>query len=155
MRRHSLNDSNWRSFVSLGLATLIVIVGVGLVFSSGMMHGPWGAAPGWGPWTAGPWMWGMMGFFWIFPLLGLIVMLVLFTFMRGVHTHGDQAKLPARVTSDSVPQTAVAEREACRHCGKSVDADWVVCPYCGSTLARQTRLPATPPSSGKVGDRAR
>jgi zinc-ribbon domain len=85
--------------------------------------------------------WGMggMGFFWIFPLFGLVMMLTMMFFFIGMFTgrggpmdwmfgnrpRDNQSRPPFNV-GDSV----------CPSCGSTIQPDWNVCPHCGTNLKK-------------------
>jgi uncharacterized membrane protein len=41
----------------------------------------------------------------------------------------------------AIPAPAAAAQPVCAHCGKPLNADWSVCPYCGEKV-----VPQTPPA---------
>ena len=127
------NQINWKPFVRFAtMFAAILIAGFGLMFlwSSGNSGGSWGA----GRWFPGAWG---MGFFWIFPVFGLAMMLVMmFFFFNLVSTR----RSPMDWFLSDRPQTAhptTAQHEIdsqCPTCDSIVQPDWKVCPCCGASL---------------------
>jgi hypothetical protein len=72
-----------------------------------------------GQWGFGPFGWIGMIFMWLIPV-GFILLIVLGVvwLIRAIGS-GENPTSPAR---------------SCHNCGRSVQADWRNCPYCGETL---------------------
>lgn len=67
--------------------------------------------------------WGGMFLVWLIPM-GVIVLLVLgaVTLINGFNRSGQLTQPPA------------SQSRTCPNCGKSAQADWSTCPYCGQKL---------------------
>ena len=120
------DKTNWTSIVIIGLVALLVL----LVILSVL---PFGWAGGWGAWgmmgrMMGPGVmrpWGFGFFGWLFALLGLLVPLgLLIVVVLGI------VWLVRQVGSISTTRT----QSACPSCGRPVQAEWRLCPYCGQAL---------------------
>ncbi len=122
---------HWTQVAVFGIvALLVLLIGASLLggyggwgpgwgmMGPGMM-GAWGH--GWGGWGFGPFGWLGLIFMWLFPL-GLLALLIL-----GV------AWLVKAVAQPG-GQTPAAPGRTCPDCGRSAQADWKKCPYCGATL---------------------
>ena len=116
---------NWTAVVIFGLiALLVLLAGASLLGARG--YGGWGR---WGTGMMGPgmmggWGFGLFGwmgmiFMWLIPA-GLVVLFVLGIawLVRAISASGGP-NLPTRT---------------CPNCGRSVQADWRNCPYCGQAL---------------------
>jgi len=142
-----MNKVNWAQVAVFGVVALLVLL-LGLSFLSfgwggGGMMGPgmmggWGGMPGLSPvegmggWpgsVGGSWG-GALG--WFFALIGLLIPLGLLAllilggvwlFRQVGGTQGPAGQL-LRPTSD----------KTCPSCGRTVQTDWQVCPYCGQGL---------------------
>jgi hypothetical protein len=83
-----------------------------------------------GPGMMGNWGFGLVG--WLFMLLGLILPLAFLALLilgaAWVFRQVSQSQGPV-----AGPPPAPLGR-TCAHCGRSVQADWQVCPYCGQAL---------------------
>jgi len=122
-----MNRTN--QIIAIGiLLFLVLLLGLSL-FSfwgwGGGMMGP-GMMGGWG--MTGSWGWGWPGFFLMlaFPL-GFLVLLILGVVWLIRLTGGAQAGPPA-------PPPAAPSGKTCPSCGKAVQEDWQLCPYCGESL---------------------
>jgi len=110
---------NWLVVGIIGFILLLFL------FGGGMMSG-WGYRGGWGMmggpgmmgWGYSPFGWIGMIFMWLIPV-GFIVLTVF-----GV------AWLVQNV-SHSMPPSS---QSPCPNCGKSIQANWKNCPYCGTAL---------------------
>jgi uncharacterized membrane protein len=114
---------NW---LIVGMITTIALL---FLFGGGMMAGTYGYR-GWGMmgpgmmggWGYSPFGWFGMGigmlFMWLVPV-GILALIV-FVVASLVRNNGNPAPL--------------ASQTPCHHCGKSTQADWQNCPYCGTTL---------------------
>ena len=73
----------------------------------------------WGPW--------MMPFMWIFPIFGIIIMLIcLYVFVNFLRGRGPFG---------SYFREGFKGRRRCPSCKSSIEDDFLVCPYCGSELS--------------------
>lgn len=123
-----MHKINWTQVIVFAvIALLVFMIGASLLSVGG---GGWGPGRVMGPGMMGGWGWGPFGwlgmiFMGIFPL-GLLVLLVL-----GIVWLLRQVSSPPGPAAG--PPQAPAER-TCPNCGRSVQADWQVCPYCGQTL---------------------
>lgn len=77
-----MDNFNGRTLLTIGVLMAVVVLGTTLTFSTMWAHvAPNGAngngSYGFGP-MMGPWMWGGMGFFWVFPVVGFLCMLIFF-----------------------------------------------------------------------------
>ncbi|NOZ26695.1 MAG: zinc ribbon domain-containing protein [Chloroflexi bacterium] len=92
------------------------------------MMGGWGMMGGWDGSARGGWgVWG-----WILPLIGLLIPLAFLALLAlgGVwlfRQSGLSRNLPPASEQDASGKT-------CPSCGRPVQADWQVCPYCGQGL---------------------
>lgn len=114
-------------FVGL-IALVLVLVLIPGIFMFG--HGFGGMMGGYGMMGRGfgftsPMGWLGMGLFTLIPL-GFLVLLAL----GGVWVISSLTK--SGNPNPSVPGVA---SKACSSCGKSVQTDWKVCPYCGNSLS--------------------
>jgi hypothetical protein len=141
-----MNKVNWAQVAVFSGVTLLVLL-IGLSFLSfgwggGGMMGPGMMGPGtMGPGTMGPGMmggrggsvggsWGVLGG--LLSLVGLLIPLGLLALLalggvwlfRQVNLSQGPAARPAQLASD----------ETCPSCGRAVQADWQLCPYCGQGL---------------------
>ena len=116
-----MNKINWTVVAIVGIIALIL-----LMFGTSLMGG-WGYG---GRGMMGPGMMGRGGFgpfgsgmffMWLIPL-GFIVLTVL-----GI------VWLVKTIGSGNNP---VVSTQACPSCGRSVQADWKNCPYCGTSLLK-------------------
>jgi hypothetical protein len=145
----------WVIGIVLGLVVLAVLVGVGFLvwgnmhvyrgvaqFNRGFsQHGP-GMMPygGFGYEFRGP---GMMGYR-MNPFGGLIGGLFVLGFLAlvvlGIIWLVTRISSPKRVTTISSTAAATSEPmqvaglTPCKKCGRSLQADWSVCPYCGKKV---------------------
>ena len=112
-----MKSTNWTVVAIVGiLALLILMFGASLIGSRGYNTYGYG---GWG--MMGPWMMGGMFFMWLVPL-GILVLTVM-----GI------AWLVRTGASSTNPG---APAHPWPSCGRSVQADWKNCPYCGTVLAK-------------------
>ncbi|HHH41696.1 MAG TPA: zinc ribbon domain-containing protein [Chloroflexi bacterium] len=114
--------------IAIGIVLLLVLLlGLSLFsfWSWGGMMGP-GMMGGWG--MTGSWGWGWPGFFlmMVFPL-GFLVLLILGVVWLIRLAGGIQAGPPA-------PPPASPPGKTCPSCGRTVQEDWQLCPYCGESL---------------------
>lgn len=136
-----MNKTNWTQVLVFGLVVLVILlIGTGLLFFGGV--GAWGMRGdrggmmgGWCPFCGGTGRLGGGGLFglggWLFMALmvlfplGLVVLLAwgIIWLMRSASD--TQSRAP------SAPPAA----PTCPNCGKVVQADWTVCPYCGEELS--------------------
>ena len=77
-------------------------------------------------------MWGDMGLFWMFPVIGLICM-VAFVAIVG------------RMFFWNTHPVAGGPTLQCSHCAQGVRPDWVACPYCGTAIAPSQTMAPRPP----------
>ncbi|GAC1538199.1 MAG: hypothetical protein NVS2B17_11850 [Candidatus Velthaea sp.] len=132
-----MNNFNWRALAPIGAVMVAVVVIVNVAFSFMWAHNMPSSYsnPSYGPGSMmGPWMWGGMGFFWIFPIVGFLFMLLFFG-------------LIARMFVASSGPSAPRPQEPCRSCARSIEENWVACPYCGTGHPTRGEL-ARPPSVG-------
>ena len=128
---------------SVGIGFLGLLIGAGIALwsigSHGVATGTWGPHMMFGSW-------GMMGFFWIFPLLGFVVIVTVVTLlMRGLMpTISQSSWSPYAGPDPATPQaSSVTGTATCGQCGKRVEDDWLVCPYCGKQLAQRAIVSST------------
>ncbi|MCI0521191.1 MAG: zinc ribbon domain-containing protein [Chloroflexi bacterium] len=107
----------WITVIVLGVLLLAALPGVWMLGRSWM--GGYGGMMGGYGWMH-PFGWGGMLMMWFIPL-GVIIAFVLLgaVLVRGLGNGG----------ATSYP--AAAPARLCAHCGKSGQADWTACPYCG------------------------
>jgi hypothetical protein len=78
---------------------------------------------------------GMMGGFgllgWTFPLLGMLIPLALLVIGA---VWGVQTLTRRPVFAAGTPPAAGVGGPRCPHCERQVQADWRVCPHCGTSL---------------------
>ncbi len=126
------NQLNWKPFAVLagivGLLFIILMFVMSFAMLGALNRGI--AGPGFGmPWFG----WGM-GFFWIFPVIGFLIMLTfMFLMMRMMFRAGGPMGWMTGSMSDALHG---AKQAACRTCGRAVQTDWQVCPHCGTSLTR-------------------
>ena len=145
-----MNNFNWRTLLTIGVLMVAVVIIVNLAFSFIWAHSaPRGAYgyPPYGPGTMmGPWMWGGMGFFWIFPLIGFLFMLIILGFI-GSALFGMPGRFqPPSAGSLSPVQNVPHALEACKNCGRALQTDWLACPYCGAARSQTRQLEVQHPS---------
>ena len=128
-----MNPLNWRALLTIGALVVLVVIIVNVAFSAIWTHGAPSGAYGngsYGPGTLmGPSMWGGMGFFWIFPVIGLVFMLLFFGVI-------------GRAFFGNTAQTRPTGSEACRNCGQAMEAAWIACPHCGAPRSQSGQLVA-------------
>ncbi len=110
---------NWLVVSVISVTVLLFLFGGGMMSGWGnrgwgMMGGP-GMMGGWG---YSPFGWIGMAFMWLIP----IAILVLIAF--GV----------AALVKNAGNPTPTVSQTPCPNCGKTTQADWQNCPYCGSAL---------------------
>lgn len=125
---------NWKPFAVLA-AVIIVLFLIGIAFLSIFGAGRYSG----GPWMMGPWMMGM-GFFWIFPIIGILIMLtfmfIFFNMMAG-WKGGPMDWMRQNGPRDNPNQSPIdALVHVCPSCGSAVQTDWNVCPHCGTDLKK-------------------
>jgi len=118
-----MNRINWTAVVVVAIVALLVFL-IGVSLMGGWGYGNWGMMGGYrsgmmGQWGFGPFGWIGMIFMWLIPV-GFILLIVLGVvwLIRAIGS-GENPTSPAR---------------SCHNCGRSVQADWRNCPYCGETL---------------------
>ena len=116
-----MNRINWTAVAVFAIVALLVFL-IGASLLGGWGYGGWGMmGPGMmGQWGFGPFGWIGMIFMWLIPV-GFILLIVLGVvwLIRAIGS-GENPTSPAR---------------SCHNCGRSVQADWRNCPYCGETLS--------------------
>ncbi|MGD2157400.1 MAG: zinc ribbon domain-containing protein [Anaerolineales bacterium] len=121
-----MSKVNWtRISVYIVVALLVGLIGVSLL-------GGWGYR-GWGmmgPWMHGGWGYGSFGwigmiFMWLIPasFLALTVLGVIWLARALRESHGWDGNTPAT--------------QLCPSCGKSVQAGWRNCAYCGAVISNE------------------
>lgn len=120
-----MNRMNWAQVVVFALIALLVLL-IGASWLGG--YGGWGMmGPGMmGGWGFGPFGWLVMIFMWLFPL-GLLAVLALGIVWLFRQASGSSGAV------GGPSQTAAGQ--PCPSCGRPVQADWRVCPYCGQQLS--------------------
>ena len=116
--------SNVWKYLLVGLLVFILVFAIALPFFGGR----W-APYGMGPWMMGPGMMhGYNGFggFGMYGGLMMLGMILLPLLLIGAVIAGVAALV--RGMGSSSTRT---EARPCPHCGKYIQTDWVVCPYCG------------------------
>lgn len=112
---------NWRTLLTIGVLMVAVVIVVNLAFSAMWIRSAPTGAYGVGPYGPGPmmapWMWGGMGFFWIFPLAGFLFMLV-FLALIGQVFYGNTGQARPPSVSYGPPHNGAPTAEACRTCGR-------------------------------------
>jgi zinc-ribbon domain len=112
---------NWLVVGIIGIIALLFLFGGGMMSGWGYgyrgygMMGPGGMMGGWG---YSPFGWIGMAFMWLIPI-GILALIVF-----GVATLVKSAGNP----------TPPVSQTPCPSCGKSTQADWQNCPYCGTAL---------------------
>lgn len=104
---------NWSIIVIIGVIALLLLFSTAMFGGWGMM-GP-GMMGRWGYYF--PFMWIGMMFMWLIPI-GFLILIAL--------------GIVWLVRNLGVPMPPASR--ACPNCGKSVQADWQNCPYCGTSL---------------------
>jgi len=132
----------WILYIILGLVVLSIVAGVLVMIFGGFRYGMMG--PGFRSFGPGIRMMGPGNFYFhggpsIFG--GLLCLGVLLLVIVGVValvnalTHRNtpsQITQPAQVGTP--PEVVAAPSHTCSNCGKSTQADWKTCPYCGNPL---------------------
>ena len=131
-----MNQVNWRHLLIVGIAFVAIVVLVNVAFSAmwgQTIHtGPYGNGP-YGPGTMmGPWAWGGMGFFWIFPVIGFLCMLLFLGVMASMFFGSTTQSVPPSTGSHGSLPSIPNAQDACRQCGQPMAANWMACPYCGT-----------------------
>jgi hypothetical protein len=129
---------------SWGIVAGVVVGLVVLALLGGSLLGrSWGpgyiGCPAWGGnmggYAMGP---GMMGGFgllgWMFPLLGMLIPLALLALLVIGAVWAVQALTCRLAFAAGTPPSAGAGGPRCPHCERPVQADWKVCPHCGTSL---------------------
>lgn len=115
-----MNKINWTVVAVFSIVVLLAFL-VGVSLLGGWGYGGWGRmGPGMmGGWGFGPFGWFGMIFMWLIPV-GLIILVVagVIWLVRAIGGAGGPPS-PART---------------CPNCGRTVQADWRNCPYCGQIL---------------------
>jgi len=124
-----MNKVNWTQVgVFAVVALLVFLIGVSLLgglTGYGMMRG--GRYGMMGPGMMGGW--GFGPFAWLFMLMGLLFPVgVLVLLVLGI------VWLFRRVSEPSGPTSQAPAGPTCSNCGRPVQADWRLCPYCGQAL---------------------
>jgi uncharacterized membrane protein len=108
---------NWLVVAVIGLLAIFILFGTGMF--GGWGYRGWGMmGPGMMGWGYSPLGWIGMAFMWLIPV-GFIVLTVLGVFW-----------LVQNVGNSRLPSS----QNPCTNCGKSVQADWQNCPYCGTAI---------------------
>jgi hypothetical protein len=129
-----MNRINWMQVAVFGIVALLVFL-VGASLLSVGWGGGWGARGWWrpggmmGPGMMGNWGFGPLG--WLFMLLSLILPLgfLALLILGAVWVFRQVSQSPGPVAGPPAPSG-----RTCAHCGRAVQADWQVCPYCGQAL---------------------
>ncbi len=131
-----MNKTNWTPIAVVGIAILVVLlVGIGFLVPGwgwGGMMGGWGMmGPGMmGTWGSG---WGWLG--WLFALIGLLIPLSFLALLAlGIVWLVRRTSVSQNVSSDSTTATTTTGGKTCPSCGRAVQDDWQLCPYCGQEL---------------------
>ena len=122
-----MEEFDWRPFIVAGVVILVILIGLSfLPFFFGRCA--WGPGMMWGPW-----MWGM-SFFWIFPLFGFLLMLgFMLFFLRNMF--GSRSPMGPTIGGPGTREHPhPTGQTVCPECGKPVQPDWLLCPYCGADL---------------------
>lgn len=138
-----MNKINWTQVAVFGTVVFLVLL-LGLSFLPsgwGGGWGPWGMMGpgmmgGWGgmmggwPGSVGGGSWGVLG--WLLPLIGLLIPLgfLALLVLGGVWLFR-QVNAPQ---GPATGRTQTATGETCSSCGRAVQVNWQVCPYCGQGL---------------------
>jgi uncharacterized membrane protein len=105
---------------------IVAVLALAFLFGGGMMGG-WGYRGGWGMmsgpgmmggWGYAPFGWLGMTLMWLAPV-GVIALTVL-----GI----------TWLVQNLNRSTPLVPQSVCPNCGKSIQADWKNCPYCGTAL---------------------
>ena len=108
------------------VVSVISVIVLLFLFGGGMMMGGWGNR-GWGMmggpgmmggWGYSPFGWIGMAFMWLIPI-GILALIAF-----GV----------AALVKNSGNPTPTVSQTPCPNCGKTTQADWQNCAYCGSAL---------------------
>lgn len=121
-----MSKVNWRRItVFIIVAALVVLIGASLL--GGWGYRSWGMmGPGMhGGWGFGSFGWFGMIFMWLIPVSFLVLVVL-----------GIIALVQALSASTNQDASAQAT-QACPSCGKSVQADWHNCPYCGAAVSSE------------------
>ncbi|MGC8484738.1 MAG: hypothetical protein ACP5O6_03770 [Candidatus Baltobacteraceae bacterium] len=142
---------SWRTIIAVAAVALLAAVVVQAAFSTMWTHGTSAGIPyngGYGPGRMMPWMWGGMGAFWIFPVVGFLIVLVVLGFiLANFSDNARYRRFPGSHTSTPVVQASQSLQQ-CSGCGRGLAPDWVACPYCGVSRTTAGQLQARPPSDG-------
>ncbi len=127
-----MNRVNWVQMLVVGLVVLLVLL-IGASWLGGYGgRGMWSGMMGpgmMGNWNFGSFGWLAMIFMWLLPLGFLILLGV------GIAWLFRQASGSSRATGRSTGDPSQTETgQPCPNCGRPVQADWQLCPYCGQKL---------------------
>lgn len=131
-----MSGFSWRTLLGVCVIVIVIVIGVNLAFFAMWGRGTPSAPYGPGP-MMGPWMWGGMGLFWIFAIVGFLFMLIVLGLVVNV-LFGSTAR--PQPPSTGSPAHAQRIQEVCKSCGRALETDWVACPYCGAARS-QSREP--------------
>ncbi len=135
-----MNRSNWTPVVIIGVVLLILLIGGSLLpLGWGGRWGPWGGMMG--PGMMGGWggSWGAVGpVGWLFSIMGLLIPLgfLALLVLGGVWLFRQVVQPQGFATGGGPTQPG----RSCPNCGRAVQADWQVCPYCGQSLAQPSGI---------------
>jgi hypothetical protein len=121
---------NWTTIILLMVAGLLVLLVAGNLFPFGWSGwgNSWAMMGGWHH----PGMMGMLGgwgfspFGWLFGLTGMLIPLGLLALLIG----------GAVWLVQQVARSRPAAGQNCSNCGRTVQPDWQLCPYCGHSLTQ-------------------
>lgn len=118
---------------SVGIGFLGLLLGAGIALLASGSHEA--AAGAWGPWMMSG-SWGMMGFFWVFPLMGIAVMALVVTLLVRATSRSSMPQTSRSPSVTTVPTALPTASDAttCGRCGKRVEDEWLTCPYCSKPL---------------------
>ena len=127
-----MNNSNWRPFAAIAILIVVLFV-IGFTL---MAFFAGGSGAGWpGMW----WMMGGMGFFWIFPVIGIVMMLTMMFHFISIFTGrgGPMDWMFGNRWRDNQPRPPSNVGDlVCPSCGSAIQPDWNVCQYCGTNLKK-------------------
>lgn len=117
------SKTGWILAIALGLILLLIVPGLftmGRYWAGGYggMMGP-GMMGGFG--YMNPLGFFAMALMWLIPVGGLVLLVV------------GAVALINGLTRSGYPASPMSDRK-CSNCGKSAQADWTTCPYCGKSL---------------------
>ena len=121
------NKSGWIVAIVLGVILLLVIPGL-WIFARPWRYGMMGeyGMMGRGFGFMNPLGWFGMGLMWLLPL-ALLVLTILGIAVLSKSLFGAEKPAPTAIPPVNL--------RACPNCGKSIQADWNNCPYCGQGLS--------------------